>query len=43
MKIDEWLDGIDESGPHFVDLVEDEEWLSTLAHIASDPILQVKL
>ena len=43
MKIDERFDGVDEAFPHLVDLVEDEEGLRTLAHVAPDPVLEVKL
>lgn len=43
MKVNEGLDGIDEALGHLVDLVEDEEGLRTLRHVAADPILKLEL
>ena len=43
MEVDERLDGVDETLAHLVDLVEDEQGLRTLGHVAPDPVLKLQL
>ncbi len=43
VEVDEGLDGIEESGLHFVNLVEDEQRLRTLTHVAPNPVLKLQL
>ena len=41
--VDEGLDRVEQPHGHLVDLVEDEEGLGALAHVAPDPVLQLEL